>query len=56
MHLVMQRQRMIALAPIIPDATMLFDHKRIQPKLTKPRRNPKPRLARANYQHNRVAT
>ena len=55
MHLVMQRQGMIALAPIIPDATVLFDHQRIQPQLAKPRRYAKPRLARANYQHNGVA-
>ena len=55
MHLVMQRQGMIALAPIIPDAVMLFDHQRIQPKLAKPRGDAKPRLPRANHQHNGVS-
>ena len=46
---------MIALAPIIADAPVLFDHQRIQPKLAKPRGNAKPRLARTNHQHNGVS-
>ena len=55
MHLVVQRQRVIALAPVVADARLAVDDQRVDLQLLQARRDRKPGLAAADHQHGRIA-
>ena len=54
LHLVVQHQRVIAVAPVVADALFAIDDQRIDLQLTKPRRDRKPGLSAADDQHRRI--
>ena len=53
LHLIVQRQRVIALAPVVADARLAVDDQRIDLQLLQPRRDRKPGLSAADHQHGR---
>ena len=53
--LVVQRQRMITVAPYIPHARLLFDHERIDAQLTQPCRRNQTRMPSADDDHFGIA-
>ena len=55
LHLVVQRQRVIALAPVVADARLAIDDQRVDLQLREPRRDREPGLPAADDQHGRVA-
>jgi hypothetical protein len=55
LHLIMQRQRVVALAPVVADPGLPIDDQRIDPQLLQPRRDRKPGLAAADHQHIGIA-
>jgi hypothetical protein len=55
LHLVVQRQRVIALAPVVADARLAIDDQRVDLQLGQPRRDREPGLPAADHQHGRVA-
>jgi hypothetical protein len=55
LHLVVQRQGMVALAPVVADALLAVDDQRIDPQLLQPRRDRQPRMTAADHQHVRIA-
>ena len=54
-HFVVQRQRVIALAPIVADALVPVDDQRIDAELLQPRRDREAGLAAADHEHSGVA-
>ena len=55
MHLVVQDQRVIALAPVVADARFAVDDQRIDLQLREARGDRKPGLSAADDEHSRVA-
>ncbi len=55
LHLVVQGQRVIPLAPIVADPRLAIDDQRVDVQLLQPRRDRKPGLAAADHQHGGVA-
>ena len=55
LHLVVQRQGMIALAPVVADALLAVDDQRIDPQRLQPGRDRQPGMAAADHQHVRIA-
>jgi hypothetical protein len=55
MHLVVQSQRVIAVAPVVTDALFTVHDQRIDPQLTQARGDRKPRLPPAHDQHDRIS-
>ena len=54
LHLVMQRQRMVALAPIVADALFAVDDQRIDVQLLQPRGDREPGLPAADDENSRI--
>ena len=54
-NFVVQRQRVIALAPIVADARVAIDDQRVDADLLQPRGDAEPGLAAADDQHRRIA-
>ena len=55
LHLVVQGQRVIAVAPVVADARLAIDDQGVDLQLGEPRRDRKPGLAAADHQHGRIA-
>ena len=55
LHLVVQRQRVVALAPVVADPRLAVDDQRVDLQLLQPRGDAQPGLAAADHQHGRVA-
>ena len=55
LHLIVQRQRVVAVAPVVADARLAVDDQRVDLQLRQPRRDRQPRLPAADHQHVRVA-
>ena len=55
MHLVVQGQRVIALAPVVADARLAVDDQRVDAELRQARGDRKPGLPAADDEHGRVA-
>ena len=55
LHLVMQRQCMVALTPVVADARQAVDNERLDAKLTETGRNREPGLAATHDQHRGIA-
>jgi hypothetical protein len=54
-HLVVQRQRVVALAPAVADARPAIDDQRVDLELREPRGDREPGLAAADHEHGRIA-
>ena len=54
-HLIVQGERMITLAPVVPDARLAIDDQRIDAELRETRRDRQPGLTAADDQHGGVA-
>ena len=54
-HFVVQRQRMVALAPVVADALMPVDDQRVDAELMQPRGDRQSGLAAADHEHRRIA-
>ena len=55
LDLVVQRERVVALAPVVADALVLVDDERVDADLPEPGRDGQTRLAAADDQHRRLA-
>ncbi len=55
LHLVVQRQRVIAFAPVVADARLAVDDQRVDPQLLEARGDRKSGMAAADHQHDRIA-
>ena len=53
--LVVQGQRVIAVAPVIANAAVFIDNQIVDFQLCQPRRNGQPGLATTNHQNSRIA-
>ncbi len=54
-HLVVQDERVIAIAPVVADARLAIDDQRIDAQLLEARGDRKPGLSAADHEHGRVA-
>ena len=55
MHLIVQRERVIALAPVVTDARFTVDDQGVDAQLREPRGDREPGLTAADHQNGRVA-